>query len=231
MFKHKYKLKDLEEQILFAQWRIEGMKKVSDPDPYTLNTTTQHLNDLKELKAAYEHMDLNPMQSDSDLTQKVKNLGTQLKQVSDKKRSLAWQMTYIQESLRDRNMKLDALHHIWCNPGCKRGIHRKHPHLELTEEQVKYLNYHVSQINSVYYDSMGKKPRWWHVFYWKWLAKKYEKYYHQVRKQQESTIRELTNNRTTIYEHKMQPVWKYAWVKMWEEIGHAIVRKNDSFVG
>lgn len=225
MFPHKYTLKGLEEELEFTQWRIQSLQANAkvDPnhDPHILYMNVLIANLLRELIAAYAHMELNPLQPNSTLAIKVQDLTKLNKQLVDKKKRLTWEVTKAQESLADRNMKLDALHHIWCKPGCLNGIHRKHPHLELTEQQVKYLNYHVEQINSVYYNSMKKKPRWWHVFYWKWQAKRYKKWYEQQRKLQESNIRELTNSRTTSYERKMQPVWRYAWIQMWKEIGNA----------
>jgi hypothetical protein len=233
MFAHKFTLKGLQDDLEFTKWRITTLQANSKVDPnfdvYALNMQVRMGSILEELVAAYEHMELNPLQPNSTLANKVKDLTRQNKQLVDKKKRLTWQITSMQESLADRNKKLDALHHIWCNPGCLRGIHRKHPHLELTEAQVKYLNYHVEQINSVYYNSMKKKPRWWHVWYWKWQAKKYEKWYKQERKVQESNIQELTKNRLAFRERQiasmMGPLWRYAWMKMWEEIGNAVQSK------
>lgn len=34
------------------------------------------------------------------------------------------QIRIMQESLERKNKELDALHHVWCDGGCKTGVHR-----------------------------------------------------------------------------------------------------------
>lgn len=37
----------------------------------------------------------------------------------------------------ERNLELDALHHVWCDGGCLNGVHRYEDHGPVTEELVQ----------------------------------------------------------------------------------------------
>jgi len=45
------------------------------------------------------------------------------------------QLTFAQESNRRKNIELDAMHFVWCDGGCERGVHRWN-HTDLTEDIV-----------------------------------------------------------------------------------------------
>ena len=46
------------------------------------------------------------------------------------------QLTFQRENNHERNVELDSLHYVWCNGGCKGGVHRFTPG-EVTEEVVQ----------------------------------------------------------------------------------------------
>lgn len=46
------------------------------------------------------------------------------------------QITHLQNTLREKNLKLDALHHVWCSGGCNGGVHRWTPNT-VNEDLVK----------------------------------------------------------------------------------------------
>lgn len=46
------------------------------------------------------------------------------------------EVTYLNQCLRNKNLALDALHYIWCDGGCKSGLHRWEDG-EITEELVE----------------------------------------------------------------------------------------------
>jgi hypothetical protein len=48
----------------------------------------------------------------------------QLKALEGKIRTLKRQVENMQRALHDRNVELDALHHVWCDGGCTSGTHR-----------------------------------------------------------------------------------------------------------
>lgn len=47
-----------------------------------------------------------------------------IQRLEGKLRTLKRQVTYMQRALHERNVQLDALHHVWCDGGCKGGTHR-----------------------------------------------------------------------------------------------------------
>jgi hypothetical protein len=48
----------------------------------------------------------------------------------------ARQLGYMKEALHDRNVSLDALHYVWCNGGCRSGVHRFDHDIEAVTEEI-----------------------------------------------------------------------------------------------
>lgn len=46
------------------------------------------------------------------------------------------QIKWMQDALRRKNLELDALHKVWCNGGCKTGVHRYNMDKPVTQELV-----------------------------------------------------------------------------------------------
>jgi len=51
-------------------------------------------------------------------------------------KALKRQLTMQRDNNYDRNIELDALHFVWCDGGCRFGVHRYGEHPPLTEEIV-----------------------------------------------------------------------------------------------
>ena len=49
---------------------------------------------------------------------------SELEDLKAKCKAQARELTQLQESLRRKNLELDALHMVWCDGGCPSGIHR-----------------------------------------------------------------------------------------------------------
>lgn len=185
MIKRKYTLKDLKDQRSYREYCLKTLDQSSDP--YKFNTCCIELNYILEIINLYEKLDLCEAKSQAfdaaitkesepllhALERKYLELVRQSQRIFDTNKRQKHELMYINQNLADKNIKLDALHHIWCNPGCSRGIHRQNPHLKLTKQHVEYLNYHVSQINQVHYGQ--KPPKWWDIWGWMWRAKKLQK--------------------------------------------------------
>ncbi len=57
------------------------------------------------------------------------------------------QLSILQEAQRERNRQLDAMHWVWCDGGCKGGVHRWEP-TELTEELVALAERNAARLRS-----------------------------------------------------------------------------------
>lgn len=64
-----------------------------------------------------------------DDTKEVERLRAEVAKLRD-------QLTFQRESNEKRNRELDALHYVWCNGGCEKGVHRYGEHPPLTDEIV-----------------------------------------------------------------------------------------------
>ena len=63
--------------------------------------------------------------------------------------ALKTQVTYLNETLAKKNRELDALHYVWCDGGCKSGVHRYHDE-PISEEIVLEAEKQASRLR-----------RWW----------------------------------------------------------------------
>lgn len=55
-----------------------------------------------------------------------------------------------QVALERKNRELDALHYVWCDGGCPRGVHRWHDDLILTEDLVKLAERNTKRLRNWY---------------------------------------------------------------------------------
>lgn len=74
----------------------------------------------------------------------------ELERLKDKNRHQARQITLLQESLRQRNLDLDAMSFVWCDGGCPGGVHRFSPDAVLTEEMILRAERSVRRLRSWY---------------------------------------------------------------------------------
>ena len=72
-------------------------------------------------------------------------------------------VTYMQTQLERRNRELDALHYVWCDGGCRGGVHRfgEHPPLtkELVEEAVRNTQRLCSWYGNAEFSTFSVKDR------------------------------------------------------------------------
>lgn len=74
--------------------------------------------------------------------EELENLKTRL-------RNQAYEITKLNEALRQRNLDLDALHFVWCDGGCYSGVHR-FSDTKLTEEMIKRAERNTKRLRSWY---------------------------------------------------------------------------------
>lgn len=72
--------------------------------------------------------------------------------------SLKRQVQQKDESLREKNLALDAYHHVWCSGTCASGVHRYHD-TPLTEEIVKEAEFNTKRLRSKF-DEMVFQAAW-----------------------------------------------------------------------
>jgi len=49
----------------------------------------------------------------------------------------AWELKHLNTVLREKNLALDAMHWVWCDGGCRGGVHRFNGYEKLTDEIVE----------------------------------------------------------------------------------------------
>ena len=66
--------------------------------------------------------------------------------------TLRRELRWLHENNRERNLELDALHYVWCDGGCRGGVHRWpcEGRAEITEELVSLAERNTSRLR-----------RWW----------------------------------------------------------------------
>lgn len=95
----------------------------------------------------------------------------------------------LRESAKQKNLELDALHYVWCNGGCKGGVHR-YKEMEgkpLTKEIVEAAEWSVKRMR-IYYENKTYRDTYtglrgivrnfqlkWHIFKSKLTCPKYWK--------------------------------------------------------
>jgi hypothetical protein len=57
------------------------------------------------------------------------------------------QLAYLNDSLRQKNLALDALHYVWCDGGCDKGVHRWSPDV-ITKELVQEAKINTNRLIS-----------------------------------------------------------------------------------
>ena len=80
----------------------------------------------------------------------------------------------LQETLREKNLSLDALHFVWCSGGCSSGVHR-YTKKELTEEIVRRAEAEVRRLRTWFINAHpidtvrgGMTFRTWKYPPWHW---------------------------------------------------------------
>ena len=79
--------------------------------------------------------------------------------------NLRRQLTAAREAAERRNRDLDALHLVWCDGGCPRGVHRYNPDLLVTEELVAAAERNTTRLRRWYeavkfrFETYGPDPR------------------------------------------------------------------------
>lgn len=78
--------------------------------------------------------------------------------IRNQKHTLKWQ----NEALRQKNLELEAYHHVWCTGSCESGIHRftEQPPvtLELVKVAVRNTRRLVTRYHNDLYKELQKKP-------------------------------------------------------------------------
>jgi TRAP-type mannitol/chloroaromatic compound transport system substrate-binding protein len=67
------------------------------------------------------------------------------------------QITMAQNNNHRRNVELDALHYVWCNGGCRSGIHRYGKHPPLTAEIVAAAELNARRLRSWFVNAAGRQ--------------------------------------------------------------------------
>ena len=75
------------------------------------------------------------------------------KKISELKR----QLHIANEQAHRRNLELDAMHYVWCDGGCKFGVHRFEDHPLVTEELVKLAERNTKRLRSWFDNSEWRK--------------------------------------------------------------------------
>lgn len=89
----------------------------------------------------------------------------ELERLKAKNRNQAQQITTLQETLRKKNLELDALHFVWCSGGCTMGVHR-FSDVRLTEEMIKIAERNTKRLRAWYNTVKWKLSRYPQLSAW-----------------------------------------------------------------
>lgn len=73
----------------------------------------------------------------------------ELERLKEKNRRQASQITFMRESLEQKNRDLDAMSFVWCDGACTRGVHRYSDTI-LTEEMVQRVERNTKRLRQWY---------------------------------------------------------------------------------
>lgn len=68
------------------------------------------------------------------------------------------QLAFQRDTNHQRNVELDALHHVWCNGGCGSGVHRFTPG-EVTEEVVQAAERNTKRLREWWTNKTSRDAR------------------------------------------------------------------------
>jgi hypothetical protein len=82
----------------------------------------------------------------------------QIEKLKEEKRVLQQEVKAQNESLHHKNKILDAMHYVWCDGGCDKGVHRWMD-IELTEEMVEIVERNTKRLRCWYHNHKSKMER------------------------------------------------------------------------
>jgi len=88
----------------------------------------------------------------------IAHLRQQVLDLESKLSELKHQIRFKDETLQQKNLALDAYHHVWCSGGCESGIHRYHD-TPLTEEIVKEAEINTRRLREKF-NNLSFKVAW-----------------------------------------------------------------------
>lgn len=88
----------------------------------------------------------------------IARLRRQVLDLESKLSELKRQIRFKDETLHQKNLALDAYHHVWCSGSCKSGIHRHHD-IPLTEDVVKEAELNTKRLR-IKFDNLVFKSAW-----------------------------------------------------------------------
>lgn len=78
--------------------------------------------------------------------QDIEVLQKELERLRKKCEELGQEILRKNESLHEKNLKLDVLGCVWCDGGCEGGTFRYHDDMELTEHQVNIVERNTARL-------------------------------------------------------------------------------------
>lgn len=79
----------------------------------------------------------------------------ELVSLRERVKNQAWQLGFNDRHNHERNIELDALHFVWCDGGCKGGVHR-YNHGELTEDIVIAAERNAKRLRTWFVNKAGR---------------------------------------------------------------------------
>lgn len=87
------------------------------------------------------------------MSETIASLRQQVIDLESKLHELKRQIRIKDEVLHEKNLALDAYHHVWCSGSCKSGIHR-YQDAPLTEEIVKEAELNTKRLRTKFNEMM-----------------------------------------------------------------------------
>jgi hypothetical protein len=130
-----------------------------------------------------ENLDASPPKYED----KIKNQADKIKELETVLRGQRHQLKVLNDSLRKKNLMLDALHYVWCDGGCEGGVHRfeEMENIPLTEDIVRKAEYMALRLRTWFTNKQYRDKKGWRIpFYWRILLHLAHRAYFKWRKKQ-----------------------------------------------
>lgn len=88
----------------------------------------------------------------------ISRLRQQVLNLEGKLSALKREVRIKDEALHQKNLALDAYHHVWCSGGCPSGVHRYHD-APLTEDIVAEAELNTKRLREKYNNLVSKASK------------------------------------------------------------------------
>lgn len=144
--------------------KLGRIKQLEDEVQRLVTLAEGRITELEtELKSAQREasdlaaFNLHLQRQDANSRFTAEKLGRLLQNTQAKIDTYKRQLTIVQRENHQRNVEMDALHYVWCDGGCKSGVHRFGEHPPLTEAIIAAAERNVQRLRRWFVNKAGRE--------------------------------------------------------------------------